>query len=655
MIAFRRWAWGVTASSFTPTKHTGNMCSPNWVMHCGYYESRPLEEWEREARRLESLRNELNAYVEALHRRRSTGDTVFRATSQLIGLRGVPSVELRWPSPDSLDAEALTGLRDMVERLATVATALGEIANHPWEAARRADWTPVWEDEVRRAIDRLRHAVQMLEDCAREVSGRVSLGNCGWSVDELALLDELAGVLLNSPAPPTTILVQPDWDAIESRIRTWMERGRRRDVLRAEVFERFTEKILALDLDALQQRLKEAEESWWPLSWWHRHSVWQEIESAGRDWHASTAAELASAIERARSLRQEEQALTAAGDEARALLGTYWQDGEAEWDDLKSISDWARGFRSLATHAAGDDFERAAALRERWARLATEGRDLLQHDGVIGRELSAYRSAYEEFCAARKTVDDLLDIDAERAWGSSGEVDALGKARRTLRSWSERAVQLSQWCAWRRARGEAMRENLAPLVEAYERGEFQSEALRRVFERSYYQWWHTTVLSAEPLLAQFFSPEHERKIRLFREVDERYTELTRQLIAARLAEKVPASSATDLPNSEVGILKYEIAKKRRHMPVRKLFGTIPNLLPRLKPCLLMSPLSVAQYLDPGYPPFDLIVFDEASQIPVWDAVGAMARGTQAVVVGDPKQLPPTSFFQRGEDPDEEPS
>ena len=224
-----------------------------------------------------------------------------------------------------------------------------------------------------------------------------------------------------------------------------------------------------------------------------------------------------------------------------------------------------------------------------------------------------------------------------------------------LLRWSERAGQLREWCAWCRARGEAIRANLGPLVEAYERGQFQSEALGRVFERSYYQWWHTTVVSAEPLLAEFFSREHERKIRLFREVDERYIELTRELIAARLAEKIPASSTMDLPNSEVGILRREIAKQRRHMAVRKLFGIIPNLLPRLKPCLLMSPLSVAQYLDPGYPPFDLIVFDEASQVPVWDAVGAMARGNQAVIVGDPKQLPPTSFFQRGEDPDEEPS
>lgn len=71
---------------------------------------------------------------------------------------------------------------------------------------------------------------------------------------------------------------------------------------------------------------------------------------------------------------------------------------------------------------------------------------------------------------------------------------------------------------------------------------------------------------------------------------------------------------------------------------------MPNLLPRLKPCFLMSPLSIAQYLNTDLPPFDLVVFDEASQIPVWDAIGAIARGSEVIVVGDSKQLPPTNFF-----------
>jgi superfamily I DNA and/or RNA helicase/very-short-patch-repair endonuclease len=103
---------------------------------------------------------------------------------------------------------------------------------------------------------------------------------------------------------------------------------------------------------------------------------------------------------------------------------------------------------------------------------------------------------------------------------------------------------------------------------------------------------------------------------------------------------------------EMASVLRELAKQRAHLPVRQLVHRIPNLLPKLKPCLLMSPLSVAQYLDATHSNFDAVVFDEASQIPVWDAVGAIARGKQLVLVGDPKQLPPTNFFNRADDADD---
>ena len=95
------------------------------------------------------------------------------------------------------------------------------------------------------------------------------------------------------------------------------------------------------------------------------------------------------------------------------------------------------------------------------------------------------------------------------------------------------------------------------------------------------------------------------------------------------------------------MLNKELGKKRRHLPVRELIRQIPEVLVGLKPCLLMSPLSVAQYLDTESK-FDVVIFDEASQIPVWDAIGALARGKQSIVVGDNKQMPPTSFFGKGD-------
>jgi len=88
--------------------------------------------------------------------------------------------------------------------------------------------------------------------------------------------------------------------------------------------------------------------------------------------------------------------------------------------------------------------------------------------------------------------------------------------------------------------------------------------------------------------------------------------------------------------------------------LRALFREIPTLLPRLAPCLLMSPQSVAQYLDPALPKFDVVVFDEASQLPTAEAIGALARGRSAVIVGDSRQLPPTRFFDRAIASDDEP-
>jgi len=610
------------------------------------------EEWEREARRLAELRNQLNAYVRALHQKRATGETVFQATSRLIGLRDVPRVELRWPAPDALDADALAALRDLVDRLATAGATCGEVRGHAWEAVRRADWTPGWEEEVHHAIEGLRHAAEMLAERARTCSESLGFGESGWSMDELDLMREVTATLMESPTPPTAILVRPDWDEIQRKVGAWIERGRTRDRLRAEVQERFRAKIVELDLDDLRARLERASSSWWPASWWRRRPIRKALKSVALEGKAPPKQELPGALDRAHALREEQRKLDASSEEARALLGRYWNDGEAEWDGIAQVREWARRLRALALRSAGDDFDRGAELRERWARLASEGRDLLCRKGTIGREFVSYGEALDAFKQTRSRVAELLDLDAERVWGAEPAPDALGRVRSSTAGWQTAAHKLRDWCAWRRARAEAIRSNLAPLVEAYEQDRTESGQLRRVFERSYTQWWLAAVTDREPVLNQFFSPEHERKIEQFRAVDERYMELTRLLVQARLAERVPATTTTVLPNSEMGILRREVGKRRRHMSVRQLLQRIPNLLPRLKPCLLMSPMSVAQYLDANYPPFDVVVFDEASQIPVWDAVGAIARGRQAVIVGDPKQLPPTSFFQRADDDDE---
>jgi very-short-patch-repair endonuclease len=108
--------------------------------------------------------------------------------------------------------------------------------------------------------------------------------------------------------------------------------------------------------------------------------------------------------------------------------------------------------------------------------------------------------------------------------------------------------------------------------------------------------------------------------------------------------------------SELALIRHQIGLQRRHRPIRDLMKRSGKAIQALKPCFMMGPMSVAQYLAPGYLEFDLVIMDEASQLRPEDAIGAIARAKQAVIVGDDMQLPPTSFFDRiddGDDLDEE--
>ncbi len=150
------------------------------------------------------------------------------------------------------------------------------------------------------------------------------------------------------------------------------------------------------------------------------------------------------------------------------------------------------------------------------------------------------------------------------------------------------------------------------------------------------------------MLRRFLPELHEDAIQRFRAADARVTELSKQVVRSRLGGGIPGPTAFGA-DPEWGTLSHELTKKTQHMPLRKLFGRMPTALTRLTPCVMMSPLSIAQYLPPDKEPFDVVIFDEASQISPWDAVGAIARGKQVVIVGDPEQLPPTNVGDRGVD------
>lgn len=153
-----------------------------------------------------------------------------------------------------------------------------------------------------------------------------------------------------------------------------------------------------------------------------------------------------------------------------------------------------------------------------------------------------------------------------------------------------------------------------------------------------------TVIESEQVLNQFTGTGFNERIAQFKKMDQEFMELTKDEMFYKLTHQLPTPYDSVQISKELNILRRAISSNGRGISIRSLFEQIPNVLVRLCPCMLMSPISVAQYLSPENDLFDIVIFDEASQLPTCKAVGVLARGKNAVIVGDPNQMPPTSFF-----------
>ncbi len=608
------------------------------------------EEWLEEAQKIAATRKELNAYVSTLHAVRESGESVFHGISQLIGHRDIHLVKLQWPSVANIDRQKLNTLRETVRQLQLAGAQIGHPATNAWTSTACETWSPEFRNAVERTIEELHAAVSSLATAAVGISSILGMEQAPWSSHDLNNLGVIASSLLNCPAIPPSLLSTADWEPLKTTIQEIATHGRLRNQQREEIYQRFTPDILAQDLDGLKQQWLAAQKSWFLPRWLGCRKVRQTLATVARPGHTIQNTEVSAELNKAQALRQEEQFIKQAAARIEGILGVYWQSGEADWDAVGDYVERAESLRKVASRVADIDFERAIQFRSKWAQLIAEGREQLNSEGPIGQRLQVYLETYEYFTKVESALKSVLVLDSQTPWGPTATTDYLTALQERCNLWQQQLNGLKAWCYWRSVRRDAIALNLQPLVDAYELQGLATEKLQETFARGYYQWWCDAIIGTEPALFGFFSSAFEDKIQQFKIIDDKYTRLTQKEIQARVAGKLPKGQAQN-PNSEMGLLRHQLQRKVGHLPVRALIQKIPNLLPRLKPCLLMSPISVAQYLDPSHSVFDMVIFDEASQIPVWDAVGAIARGKEVIIVGDPKQLPPTNFFSRADSGD----
>ena len=266
---------------------------------------------------------------------------------------------------------------------------------------------------------------------------------------------------------------------------------------------------------------------------------------------------------------------------------------------------------------------------------------------LLGGKTALSDAGFKESWNFLKTVFDPKEDVSDGFVVADTPVGELAEKLRGLLPQTARFDEWLRFSGWRR---DVSAAGFGTVVEELIEGRYEPADAADVVAVQFYRQLFDRLAETDRPLGEFDVEEHERIRRRFRFLDQWEVRAAagriRQYQLGRSDRPVGGFFGAD--SSELGILQKEAAKKRKHKPLRRLFAEIPTVLQRLKPCVMMSPLSVSTFLDTDDIRFDLVIFDEASQVFPWDAMGAVYRGRQLIVAGDDKQLPPTNFFNRAD-------
>lgn len=579
---------------------------------------------------LQAARDRLNAHAVALHEPlEPAGATAFQAITALVRLRaeGAPPARIelaeagRWSNEEFARREAL------VREVAEHAAALGSPAEHAWRGVRLQGVLPT---DVARLTARLPAALERLETVQ---SAAIPLGEAlglpaAMTRDELEQQVWLAERWLAAPPLDRQALADDVWQLRRREIAQLVSAGQSLSILRKSLQGVVAPAAWSADTTRIRRDLAAH-----GRSWLRAFDAQYRVAKAGlagllvatppRGLDARL--KILDQLAEAQQARWQLEGNRATAQLGAAAFGKRWAGADSDWGALATIERWE------AETAAG-------APRDEHRPMAPR----LADANALTAAAKAARVAADRLRGEFEQLERDYQLDVPTAFGVQ-RLDAapLAEVAARLQAWRSKPEGLSHWTAYYVRWGRLAEQGLGGLAALLQSGDVLAAELRSELQMLRHESLLREALRRYPELAVFSGPAHEQAIAEFCALDVRRIELARrEVLAAHLAGVAKAEKEL----GELAIIRREIEKKRRHLPLRQLLRVAGQAVQAIKPVFMMSPISVAQFLEPGGLEFDLLVIDEASQVRPVDALGALARAGQIVVVGDDRQLPPTRFF-----------
>lgn len=595
-----------------------------------------LDDVERHAVLLQGARDRLNRHAESLHAPlEPSGLKPFFILGELVRLRtqGVQPADFDMPGAEGWSAaefrKKINLLDDVVLHLSTV----GNPAEHPWRGVTLNACLPTDLDRIRLKLPALIEKLARLISVLEEFSTFMGVAPPDTAVDaaELGLLGQQ---LAAAPEMDKCSLADSIWVDRRQEISELVACGVRLAACREQLREIIAEAGWSVEVGQARRDLAAHGRSllrWFNRSYREAQATLQGILRGPAPKSLTERLNILDTLIEYQNGVWDADVHDGKKEIGRRAFGRLWRGAESDWVKLQTINQWEFQCRQAGVPA---NFRQIVAGMADRSDLAKDLSSLVKElGGLLKPVLEELRGLFQS-----------VQLDLATAFGGS-KLHSLSllELKRRVEQWQADAESISKWIAYRRRADKLAVEGLGCLLEIVKDGGITVEAVTDRFYVGYYERLVREAFRQRPNLAEFDGQSHEQLQHEFRKLDLMRIELSQREVALAHYLGMPRG---DFAIGETGVLQREMNKKRSHLPLRQLLKRAGNAVQAIKPVFMMSPISVAQYLEPGGVEFDLLLIDEASQVRPVDALGAVARAKQIVVVGDDKQLPPTQFFNK---------
>lgn len=591
------------------------------------------KEFQRESERLLDLRVALNDFNKQLHKKQHYGLSLYDCFENYQQLPlSTSNLNIDSKFIHQTNDEKLENYFERLKELETI----GEICNHPYKHPLSLIKTTSYSKDKKENIKKLLK-VCIVQTTALTEQKTLIIEHLGIEKNSIKNLNELVQILQEIqkfPETPSTLLSQNPNENDLNKIINISSVGIEKNLLEKEITEIFSKKAITLEAELLLNKWNKADHKWFIPKFFEQKKITKQLNSYSKLEKISnkTTPKYLSLLN---NYQEKKIALQNKSSFLNSLLGLNID--EINWEETQQYSKSSLVVYKLLFKILKDT-DAVATTMLKIPSILKNG---------VNRETNELIEIFIRFetqlANTTKTKNELDKLLCFNSFLLNQSVP-LKEEIITFKEWENNLDKLKDWINWNIISDKVKSTQLSFVVDAYVNGEFKNNDVLNSFKKCFYEKAANQIIENNESLSVFNGQIFTEKINSFKEQQEYFTALSKAELISKLSAKIPSFENQLKNSSEMGILQKAIRSKGRGISLRNLFDSIPNLLEKMSPCMLMSPISVAQYLEVDQTKFDLVIFDEASQMPTCEAVGAIARGKNTIIVGDPKQMPPTSFF-----------